>query len=54
MIYALCIICLTLPFRKIFRRNHHEDLTPEVVSQMSVTALADQRRVLEDAAFDLE
>ncbi|KAG2131929.1 hypothetical protein BD769DRAFT_1666406 [Suillus cothurnatus] len=40
--------------RKIFRRNHHEDLTPEVVSQMSVTALADQRRALEDAAFDLE
>ncbi|KAG2085071.1 hypothetical protein BD769DRAFT_1374554, partial [Suillus cothurnatus] len=40
--------------RKVFGRNHHGDLTPEVVSQMSVTALADQRRVLEDAAYDSE
>ncbi|KAG1784686.1 uncharacterized protein HD556DRAFT_1250963 [Suillus plorans] len=40
--------------RKIFGRNHREDLTPEVVSQMSVTALADQRRALEDAAYDSE
>ncbi|KAG2120361.1 hypothetical protein BD769DRAFT_1671794 [Suillus cothurnatus] len=38
--------------RKIFRKNHREDLTPEVVSQMSVTALAEQRKALEDAAFD--
>ncbi|KAG2737537.1 hypothetical protein P692DRAFT_20883456 [Suillus brevipes Sb2] len=40
--------------RKIFGKNHREDLTPEVVSRMSVTALAEQRRVLEDAAFDSE
>ncbi|KAG2126398.1 hypothetical protein BD769DRAFT_1668398 [Suillus cothurnatus] len=38
--------------RKIFGRNHREDLTPDVVSKMSVTALADQRMALEDAAFD--
>ncbi|KAG1820635.1 hypothetical protein EV424DRAFT_1539458 [Suillus variegatus] len=38
--------------RKIFGKNHREDLTPEVVSQMSVTALAEQRKALEDAAFD--
>ncbi|KAG1723550.1 hypothetical protein EDB19DRAFT_1916016 [Suillus lakei] len=38
--------------RKIFGKNHRADLTPEVVSQMSVTALAEQRRALEDAAFD--
>lgn len=44
--------CLTLIFRKVFGRNHREDLTPEVVSKMSVTALADQRMALEDAAFD--
>ncbi|KAG1726781.1 hypothetical protein EDD22DRAFT_1017901 [Suillus occidentalis] len=40
--------------RKIFGRNHSQDLTPEVVSQMSVTVLAEQRRALEDAAFDSE
>ncbi|KAG2080873.1 hypothetical protein BD769DRAFT_1684641 [Suillus cothurnatus] len=40
--------------RKVFGRNHRGDLTPEVVSQMSVTALADQRRALEDAAYDSE
>jgi hypothetical protein len=45
---------LTLPYRKVFGRNHRGDLTPEVVSQMSVTALADQRRALEDAAYDSE
>ncbi|KAG1893755.1 uncharacterized protein F5891DRAFT_1195992 [Suillus fuscotomentosus] len=33
-------------------KNHREDLTPEVVSQMSVTALAEQRKAQEDAAFD--
>ncbi|KAG1720163.1 uncharacterized protein EDB91DRAFT_1088934 [Suillus paluster] len=38
--------------RKIFGTNHHEDLTPDVVSQMSVNTLAQQRKVLEDAAFD--
>ncbi|KAG1763644.1 hypothetical protein EV702DRAFT_1051745 [Suillus placidus] len=38
--------------RKIFGTNHREDLTPEVVSQMSVNALAEQRKALEDAAFD--
>ncbi|KAG1773003.1 hypothetical protein EDD22DRAFT_767463 [Suillus occidentalis] len=38
--------------RKVFRKNHREDLTPEVVSRMSVTALARQRKALEDAAFD--
>ncbi|KAG2111813.1 hypothetical protein BD769DRAFT_1364792 [Suillus cothurnatus] len=38
--------------RKVFGRNHREDLTPDVVSKMSVTALADQRMALEDAAFD--
>ncbi|KAG2054245.1 hypothetical protein BDR06DRAFT_1007918 [Suillus hirtellus] len=38
--------------RKIFGKNHREDLTPEVVSKMSVTVLAKQRKRLEDAAFD--
>ncbi|KAG1733471.1 hypothetical protein EDB19DRAFT_1639685, partial [Suillus lakei] len=38
--------------RKIFGRNHHEDLMAEVVSHMSVTTLAEQRRILEDATFD--
>ncbi|KAG1763405.1 hypothetical protein EDD22DRAFT_777165 [Suillus occidentalis] len=38
--------------RKIFGKNHREDLTQDVVSQMSVTALAKQRMALEDAAFD--
>ncbi|KAG1846724.1 hypothetical protein C8R48DRAFT_616215 [Suillus tomentosus] len=40
--------------RKIFGTNHRQDLTPEVVSYMSVNALAEQRRMLEDAAFDSE
>ncbi|KAG1774502.1 hypothetical protein EV702DRAFT_974782 [Suillus placidus] len=40
--------------RKIFGTNHCQDLTPEVVSQMSVNTLAEQRRMLEDAAFDSE
>jgi hypothetical protein len=43
---------LMLLSRKIFGKNHREDLTPEVVSRMSVTALAEQRKALEDAAFD--
>ncbi|KAG2114975.1 hypothetical protein BD769DRAFT_1673290 [Suillus cothurnatus] len=38
--------------RKIFGRNHCEDLTPDVVSKMSVTALAEQRKAIEDAVFD--
>ncbi|KAG2131474.1 hypothetical protein BD769DRAFT_1666489 [Suillus cothurnatus] len=38
--------------RKVFSKNHHKELTPEVVSKMSVTALAEQRKALEDAAFD--
>ncbi|KAG2047801.1 hypothetical protein BDR06DRAFT_1029304 [Suillus hirtellus] len=38
--------------RKIFGKNHREDLTPEVVSKMSVTTLANQRKAMEDAAFD--
>ncbi|KAG1811124.1 uncharacterized protein BJ212DRAFT_1483796 [Suillus subaureus] len=38
--------------RKIFGRNHHEDLTPDVMSKMSVTALAEQRKAIEDAVFD--
>ncbi|KAG1814927.1 hypothetical protein EV424DRAFT_1348657 [Suillus variegatus] len=40
--------------RKIFGKNHRHDLTLEVVSKMSVTALAEQRKALEDAAFDSE
>ncbi|KAG2751034.1 hypothetical protein P692DRAFT_20872952 [Suillus brevipes Sb2] len=38
--------------RKIFGTSHCEDLTPDVVSQMSVNALAEQRKKLEDAVFD--
>jgi hypothetical protein len=34
--------------------NHRDDLTPEVVSRMSVNALAEQRRKQEDAAFDTD
>ncbi|KAG0699177.1 hypothetical protein DFH29DRAFT_877484 [Suillus ampliporus] len=40
--------------RKVFGTNHRQDLTPDVVSQMSVNSLAEQRRMLEDAAFDSE
>ncbi|KAG2363644.1 hypothetical protein BDR07DRAFT_1281868, partial [Suillus spraguei] len=40
--------------RKIFGTNHREDLMPEIVSQMSVNALAEQHKKLEDAAFDLD
>lgn len=47
-----CFPYLTYLFRKVFGKNHREDLTPEVVSKMSVTALAEQRKALEDAAFD--
>ncbi|KAG2152590.1 uncharacterized protein EDB93DRAFT_1249104 [Suillus bovinus] len=38
--------------RKIVGTSHHDDLTAEVVSQMSVNALAEQRKKLEDAIFD--
>ncbi|KAG1866812.1 hypothetical protein F4604DRAFT_1585280 [Suillus subluteus] len=38
--------------RKIFGINHREDLTPDVVSQMSINTLAGQRKALEDATFD--
>ncbi|KAG2743856.1 hypothetical protein P692DRAFT_20744999 [Suillus brevipes Sb2] len=38
--------------RKIFGTRHRDDLTPDVVSKMSVNALANQRKALEDAAFD--
>lgn len=40
--------------RKVFGRNHREDLTPDIVSQMSVSTLATQRKLMEDAAFDSE
>ncbi|KAG1902951.1 uncharacterized protein F5891DRAFT_1186092 [Suillus fuscotomentosus] len=40
--------------RKKIGTNHHEDLMPEVVSYMSVNALAEQRRMLEDATFNSE
>ncbi|KAG1759338.1 hypothetical protein EDD22DRAFT_906415 [Suillus occidentalis] len=39
-------------FEDVPNPNHREDLTPEVVSKMSVTTLAQQRKALEDAAFD--
>ncbi|KIK41886.1 hypothetical protein CY34DRAFT_12728 [Suillus luteus UH-Slu-Lm8-n1] len=38
--------------RKVFGRNHREDLTPDIVSQMSVSTLATQRKLMEDAAFN--
>ncbi|KAG2124770.1 hypothetical protein BD769DRAFT_1669277 [Suillus cothurnatus] len=38
--------------RKVFRRNHREDLTMDVVSQMSVSALTAQRQEMENAIFD--
>lgn len=40
----LLIRNLMLLSRKSFGKNHHEDLTPEVVSLMSVTVLAEQKR----------
>ncbi|KAG2743431.1 hypothetical protein P692DRAFT_20746129 [Suillus brevipes Sb2] len=40
--------------RKVFGRNHRQDLTLEVVSKMSVSALAAQRLRMEDAALDSE
>ncbi|KAG1878466.1 hypothetical protein C8R48DRAFT_589840, partial [Suillus tomentosus] len=38
--------------RKVFGRNHRQDLTPDVVKHMSVNSLAAQRQQMEDAAFD--
>jgi hypothetical protein len=38
--------------RKVFGKNHRQDLTPDVVSRMSVSALATQRQEKEDAVFD--
>ncbi|KAG2120017.1 hypothetical protein DEU56DRAFT_760922 [Suillus clintonianus] len=38
--------------RKVFGRNHREDLTMDVVSWMSVNSLAAQRQEMEDDAFD--
>ncbi|KAG1728129.1 hypothetical protein EDD22DRAFT_789168 [Suillus occidentalis] len=38
--------------RKIFGTNHREDLTPDIVSHMSVNQLAEQRKAMEDAVFD--
>ncbi|KAG0696536.1 hypothetical protein DFH29DRAFT_879307 [Suillus ampliporus] len=40
--------------RKVFGRNRREDLTMDVVSQMSVSALAAQRQEMENAIFDSE
>ncbi|KAG2096308.1 uncharacterized protein F5147DRAFT_778356 [Suillus discolor] len=40
--------------RKVFRRNHREDLTMDVTSRMSVSALAAQRQEMEDVMFDSE
>ncbi|KIK31501.1 hypothetical protein CY34DRAFT_19859 [Suillus luteus UH-Slu-Lm8-n1] len=37
--------------RKVFGRNHRQDLTLDVVSKMSVSALAAQRLRMEDAAL---
>ncbi|KAG2148559.1 hypothetical protein BD769DRAFT_1345559 [Suillus cothurnatus] len=38
--------------RKVFGRNHRQDLTPDVINHMSVCSLAAQRLQMEDAAFD--
>ncbi|KAG1798962.1 uncharacterized protein HD556DRAFT_1440027 [Suillus plorans] len=38
--------------RKVFGRNHRQDLMLDVVSKMSVSALATQRQQMEDSAFD--
>ncbi|KAG0701539.1 hypothetical protein DFH29DRAFT_1000182 [Suillus ampliporus] len=40
--------------QKVFGRNRREDLTMDVVSQMSVSALAAQRQEMENAIFDSE
>jgi hypothetical protein len=38
--------------RKVFGRNHQQDLMPDIVSQMSVSSLAAQRQQMEDTALD--
>ncbi|KAG1876122.1 hypothetical protein C8R48DRAFT_591784, partial [Suillus tomentosus] len=38
--------------RKVFGRNHRDDLTLNVISQMSVNTMAAQRQEMEDAVFD--
>ncbi|KAG1847314.1 hypothetical protein DFJ58DRAFT_730196 [Suillus subalutaceus] len=38
--------------RKVFGRNHQDDLMLNVISQMSVSTLAAQREEMEDTAFD--
>ncbi|KAG1797128.1 uncharacterized protein HD556DRAFT_1441286 [Suillus plorans] len=38
--------------RKVFGKNHRQDLTSDVISRMSVRTLAAQRLAMEDAAFD--
>ncbi|KAG1839195.1 hypothetical protein C8R48DRAFT_621837 [Suillus tomentosus] len=38
--------------RKIFGTNHREDLTPDIVFHMSINTLTQQRKAMEDAAFD--
>ncbi|KAG1886910.1 uncharacterized protein F5891DRAFT_988613 [Suillus fuscotomentosus] len=38
--------------RKVFGRNHGQDLTPDVILHMSVNSLASQRQQMEDAAFN--
>ncbi|KAG2089425.1 hypothetical protein BD769DRAFT_1372058, partial [Suillus cothurnatus] len=38
--------------RKVFGTNHRQDLMSDIISQMSVSALAAQRLAMEGAAFD--
>ncbi|KAG1894151.1 uncharacterized protein F5891DRAFT_985269 [Suillus fuscotomentosus] len=38
--------------RKVFGRNHRQDLTADIVSHMSVSTLATQRQQMEDAELD--
>ncbi|KAG2107802.1 hypothetical protein BD769DRAFT_1366134 [Suillus cothurnatus] len=38
--------------RKVFGRNHRQDLTSDIISQMSIRTLATQRLAMEDAALD--
>jgi hypothetical protein len=39
-------------FRKVFGRNHREDISNAAKANMSVNALARQRARRDDAAFD--
>ncbi|KAG0693695.1 hypothetical protein DFH29DRAFT_816077 [Suillus ampliporus] len=38
--------------RKVFGRNHRQDLTSDVISRISIRVLAAQRLVMEDTVFD--